>query len=795
MLAQRRPMAKAGEQRSGDAAGMGVNWRDCACLGNRSRVAWARHVLQCGLAVLLVCLLALPAGAAPASAPAAPGDEYWAAGYNLPGMNDDVYALAFGPDGSLYAGGSFTTAGEVAANYIARWDGSDWHPLGSGMDYYVYALAFGPDGSLYAGCLTACVGGLGNSIARWDGVQWHPLGSGVGGEQPLWINSLAFGSDGSLYAGGHFTTAGGVAANFIARWDSATSSWHSLGSGMNDDVAALAVGPDGSVYAGGWFSAAGGVMTNSIARWDGSRWHPLGSGMDGGVSTLAFGPDGSLYAGGRFTTAGGVAANSIARWDGATSSWHPLGSGMAGYASHVSALAIGPDGSLYAGGHLTIAGSVAATHIARWDGATSSWHPMGSGLSYYVHALASGSDGSLYAGGDFIIVGGVAATHIARWDGAEWRRLSLGGGMRGNSVYASAFGPDGSLYAGGSFITAGEVMTNHIARWDGFLWHTLGSGMNDWVYALAFGPDGSLYAGGHFTTAGGVAANRIARWDGATSSWHPLGSGMAGGGGGHPSCYGPYVTTLAVGPDGLLYAGGCFTAAGGVAANHIARWDGSQWHPLGSGMSWYVEALALGPDGSLYAGGSFRTAGGVAASGIARWDGATSSWHPLGSGLGGSYPFVRALAFGADGSLYAGGLFTAADGVAANFIARWDGSQWHPLDSGMGGGGEYPCRGPYVSALAVEPDGSLYAGGCFTTAGGVAANHIARWDGATSSWRPLGSGMDGRVSSLTIGPDDSLYTGGNFDTAGGKPSSRIARWTGAVARTPVAWFPIALVDP
>ena len=154
------------------------------------------------------------------------------------------------------------------------------------------------------------------------------------------------------------------------------------------------------------------------------------------------------------------------------------------------------------------------------------------------------------------------------------------------------------------------------------------------------------------------------------------------------------VFALAFGPDGSLYAGGRFTAAGGGSANHIARWDGAAWHPLGSGMNGGspnqfvdVRALAVGPDGSLYAGGLFDTAGGVLANGIARWDGA--AWHPLGSGMGGlaepNDPTVYALAFGPDGSLYAGGKFTEAGGAAANYIARWDGATWHPLGSGMAG--------------------------------------------------------------------------------------------------------------
>src|SRR6266436_280826 len=49
------------------------------------------------------------------------------------GMNDIVWTLAVsGLD--LYAGGWFTTAGGAIANYIAKWNGIAWVPLGSGMD-------------------------------------------------------------------------------------------------------------------------------------------------------------------------------------------------------------------------------------------------------------------------------------------------------------------------------------------------------------------------------------------------------------------------------------------------------------------------------------------------------------------------------------------------------------------------------------------------------------------------------------------------------------------------------------
>jgi hypothetical protein len=81
-------------------------------------------------------------------------------------------------------------------------------------------------------------------------------------------------------------------------------------------------------------------------------------------------------------------------------------------------------------------------------------------------------------------------------------------------------------------------------------------------------------AGGRFTVAGGVSANCIARWDG--TSWSALGSGM--------NCVSPAASCLSVLPNGDLVAGGRFTSAGGVSANGIARWNGTSWSALGSGM-------------------------------------------------------------------------------------------------------------------------------------------------------------------------------------------------------------------
>src|SRR5712692_6157879 len=168
------------------------------------------------------------------------------------------------------------------------------------------------------------------------------------------------------------------------------------------------------------------------------------------------------------------------------------------------------------------------------------------------------------------------------------------GPVRALTVFDDGTGP--ALYAGGNFTTAGDVSANHVAKWDGTEWSALGNGTDGPVLALTVVNDGTdgqaLYAGGLFTMAGGVPANNIAKWDG--TQWYPLSSGMN-----------DLVRALTVFDDGTgpaLYAGGDFLTAGGVPANDIASWDGTQWSALGSGMSdpqgSAVFALAVFDDGT-----------------------------------------------------------------------------------------------------------------------------------------------------------------------------------------------------
>jgi outer membrane lipoprotein-sorting protein len=635
-------------------------------------------------------------------------------------------AVAVDASGTIYVGGTFSISTGGAADHVAKWDGSSWSALGTGVNGRVFALAVSGTSLYVGGSFTVAGGGFANNLARWDGAAWSAVGSGTDSA----VYALAV-SGADLYAGGQFTSAGGVSANRVARWNG--TSWSALGTGMDHWVTALSVSGS-TLYAGGWFTTAGGTTVNHVARWNGTSWSALGAGTNGIVNDLALSGT-TLYAGGEFTTAGGTTAHHVARWNG--TSWSALGSGAS---SPVKALAVSGT-TLYAGGDFTTAGGISANHIARWNG--TAWGALGSGFDDAPLALAvSGTE--LVAAGLFSTAGGSpAGNRIASWNGSAWS--SLGSVTRlDDMVFALAVsGTD--LYVGGRFTRAGFLDLGRIAKWDGTAWSALGSGMDGTVYSLAVAGN-DLYAGGSFTTAGGVPANFIARWDG--TRWNALGAGMSGS-----------VNAILVSGT-TVYAGGRFSAAGGMSAQGIARWNGTAWSGLGTGLGPGGESSSLAMIGTdLYVAGYFSSAGGISASSVAKWNG--SSWSALGSGAAGFFPYISALAvLGTD--LYAAGSFTTMGGVPANRVARWDGSAWTPLGSGLNDNAD---------ALAVSGN-DLYAGGRFTSAGGASANRIARWDG--SAWTALGpAGLNNPVWALAS-TGTGLYAGGEFTAAGGKGATYLA---------------------
>ena len=295
------------------------------------------------------------------------------------------------------------------------------------------------------------------------------------------------------------------------------------------------------------------------------------------------------------------------------------------------------------------------------------------------------------------------------------------------------------------------------------------------------GGGGEIYIGGSFTTIGGVAASRIVKTvtDEKGIEFVSLGSGLS-----NAECY------ALASFQGSLYAAGYFDLAGGVPGTaKLARWDGSAWNSIGaqlelfSNQLWGLTVWNSGQGDNLYIAGNFQNIGGTTASYIARYDG--KGFHALGSTpIAGNVPLIIFTSHvhddGTGPALYVGGRFTSIDGVAASRIAKWNGTSWSALGTGVTGSGSTPS----VNTMVTFDDGTgpaLYVGGqTFTTAGGISANRVAKWDG--KNWSAVGSGFaNGIVWKLTVfndGTGDALYAFGTFTASGATPMNRMAKWNG-----------------
>lgn len=332
----------------------------------------------------------------------------------------------------------------------------DWSGLSYGMDHWVHALTV-YNGELIAGGEFTHAGGVpANYIAKWNGYSWSPLGSGMNAE----VDALCV-FNGDLVAGGRFTSAGGVEVNFIAKWDG--TSWNDELGGVGSIVAALTV-YNNKLVAGGYFVYADNQLVNYIATRVSGGWAAMGGGMGGSQGqVMALGHYGNdLIAAGFFTSAGGAPANHIAKWNGTT--WSPLGSGISNIVYSLAEY----NGELIAGGLFLSAGGNSAKSIAKWNGTT--WSPLGSGITGSIYQYVFGLtvlNNDLYAGGLYETAGGITCNGIAKWDGTNWSALGSGLYYGGSNAYG-AFAVNNynnKVIVGGLFTTAGSTGVAHIAQW------------------------------------------------------------------------------------------------------------------------------------------------------------------------------------------------------------------------------------------------------------------------------------------------------------------------------------------
>jgi hypothetical protein len=360
-----------------------------------------------------------------------------------------------------------------------------------------------------------------------------------------------------------------------------------------------------------------------------------------------------------------------------------------------------------------------------------------------------------------------------------WSPVGQGVGQSSADALAIMTPFNGSLIAGGHFAKVGSVTANNIASWNGTTWTPLGTGINELpvgnyyydVVALAV-YNNELYAAGSFDTAGNMPANNIAKWNGA--SWAPVGGGVKGYVVSGVDTAQARIDAMTV-YNGELYVAGNFYSAGGVVVNNIAKWNGSNWSAVGTGIGTNsgntLTALTTW-NGLLYAGGHFSHAGSLPATNIASWNGST--WAALGAGLEPDTVFgIGVKAF----TVYNGGLYTGASHLDQSYnevfsISKWNGTSWSDF---LGG----PDTGVYYTGnlLSLYPfNGDLIAEGTFANIANVSnAGGIALWNGNT--WTAFGSNNDSAGYMTATTYNAHLYVGGIFGSIGGINALNGAEYT------------------
>jgi hypothetical protein len=309
-----------------------------------------------------------------------------------------VWAMAIYRD-DLYVGGEFTTIGGITANHIARWNliEQKWYALGGGVNGDVYALSFAPDGTLYASGKFSNAGNAAGAVALWDTTKntwsaievsfYYDTSNCLFSNHDCVVWALAAETDGVTIGGGFDGVCVDASCsryypvNHILYWHRATNKLLKLGDGVNGKVFALALAEDG-LYVGGDFERAGTSAAHDIAKmdWDGN-WSGLGNGIGGCTDYLSIGVRSlyvagkDVYVGGCFSNAGSATANNIARWNIQTQEWAAFGSGLqvrfAGgifpsrHKDGVKAITAYST-TLYAGGSIIKAGENPSYGIALW---------------------------------------------------------------------------------------------------------------------------------------------------------------------------------------------------------------------------------------------------------------------------------------------------------------------------------------------------------------------------------------------------------------------------------------------
>jgi hypothetical protein len=259
-------------------------------------------------------------------------------------------------------------------------------------------------------------------VARWDGTEWHEMGDGLNNQFLLYYGSdvhMLESYHDTLFAGGCFYNFNRLA--YLVRWDSDSWKYFHDSSGTGGCVYTSFKYGD-SLFLGGSSAFGWGNNQNNrtgmVGLWYNGKMNTMGRGMHSagkqytGVKAITA-DDSSVYAGGTFYLYNDTREHRLVRWDG--ENWTPMADSINGEVNHL----VSYKGSLYVSGRFTKINNDSIAWLARWDG--QDWHDVpGADIKGILHASAVYRD-VLYLGGHFTghAEGDTVAGLIA-FDGEKW---------------------------------------------------------------------------------------------------------------------------------------------------------------------------------------------------------------------------------------------------------------------------------------------------------------------------------------------------------------------------------------
>ena len=284
---------------------------------------------------------------------------------------------------------------------------------------------------------------------------------------------------------------------------------------------------------------------------------------------------------------------------------------------------------------------------------------------------------------------------------------------------------DGTIYAAGCDDSGfgGVYSTN-----DGTSWTTIESGLGlSSITSMASNGD-IVYAGGNVSYSGGENnSGGIFTFKNGVPVVGNLIESQIGFGA---------VSSMAISPDGVLYTGNLDAYNSLSALGLISSVSSESATTIQSGIGYLdcpINALAL-KSGNLYAAGCDESGTGA----IYKYSGGVGPVESLATGLGlGAVYGLKSLAVADDGTVYAGGVGAAPN--VGGVVYKYANGTPTTLESGIG---ENECP---ITALTLDHDGTLYAGGCDSNGNGAIYKY------ANDVWSTLESGIPGsQINSLVV---------------------------------------------